>query len=133
MTRPSWLANALVAISVITVVSGFGQVVAPGMVLHLVGADATATSRHFFGIVGMFMMLFGGALWQALRSTEPQRVVVLWAGLQKLGASFAVGLGVLRGIFSMLALGVAGFDLLSGILVLWHWSAMGPATRASRS
>jgi hypothetical protein len=46
---------------------------------------------------------------------------VLWAALQKFGASAAVGLGVMHGVFSPVALGVAGFDLLSGILALMYW------------
>jgi hypothetical protein len=47
--------------------------------------------------------------------------VVLWAAAQKVGASGAVGLGVKRGVFSPLALGVAAFDFLSGALALAYW------------
>ena len=43
------------------------------------------------------------------------------SALQKLGAFVAVSLGVWRGLFSVLALGVAGFDLFSGVLFLWYW------------
>jgi hypothetical protein len=113
--------RALLAIAAITVASGAGQVVAPRLVLRVVGGDtASDSAAHFFGIVGMFMVLFGGLLWQSLRE-PPAPVGVFWAGLQKLGAAGAVGLGVARGLFSSLALGVAGFDLLSGVLALWYW------------
>jgi hypothetical protein len=47
--------------------------------------------------------------------------VVFCAGVQKLGASAAVALGVRRRIFSPLALIVAGFDLLSGIVAFAYW------------
>lgn len=114
-----WL---LVAIGIITVASGLLQLVAPEMVLRLVGAEATPTTRHFFAIVGMFMTLFGGLLLHALFSPAHHPAMVFWASLQKFGASLAVGVGVLHHIFSGLALLVAGFDFLSGLLILWYWS-----------
>ena len=43
--------------------------------------------------------------------------VFLWAGLQKIGAFIAVGIGVFHEIFGPKSLIVAGFDLLSGILI----------------
>jgi membrane protein implicated in regulation of membrane protease activity len=42
--------------------------------------------------------------------------VLLWVGLQKLGAFGAVGLAVWRGLFSPLALGIAFFDLATAML-----------------
>ncbi|HTC22638.1 MAG TPA: patatin [bacterium] len=115
----------LVAISGITVASGLFQVLATDFELKVLSAESTATSRHFFAIVGMFMVLFGGMLLQALLGESDQPVAVLWAGLQKFGASAAVGIGVLHQIFSGLALLVAGFDLLSGILILLYWRSLG--------
>jgi hypothetical protein len=108
----------LLAISALTVASGLGQLLKPDLVLGLVGGESTPASRHFFGIVGMFMVLFGAMLLHALLTAGNHSVAVLWAGAQKLGAAAAVGLGVAKGIFSPLALGVAGFDLLSGLLIL---------------
>lgn len=113
-----WL---VLAIAAITAVSGLVQMILPGFVLSRIGGEATAASRHFFGIVGMFMLLFGGALLHELLSASSQPIVVLWTGLQKLGASAAVALGVSRFIFSKLALLVAGFDLLSAVLVFCYW------------
>lgn len=118
------LRRLLLLIAVITVISGLVQAAVPGRMLAMLAAESTPASRHFFGIVGMFMVLFGGMLWQALVTDPPQPVPVLWAGLQKFGASAAVGLGVLHGIFSPLALGVAGFDLGSGILIVIYWRMM---------
>lgn len=113
--------KVLVVISVLTVVSGATQLVKPDFVLKIISGETTATSTHFFAIVGMFMVLFGGAMLHALLSKKHHPVVVLWAALQKLGAFAAVGLGVLNAIFSPLALLVAGFDLLSGILFIIYW------------
>jgi hypothetical protein len=115
---------ALLAIAAITVITGAVQMAAPGFVLGVVGGDARQPAAHFFAIVGMFMVLFGGLLWQALRSPSPMPIPVFWAALQKLGASGAVALGVSRGLFSTPALGVAGFDLLSGVLAFWYWGAV---------
>jgi len=115
------LYGLVLAIAAITAATGAVQAVAPGYILRLIGAETTATSKHFFGIVGMFMVLFGGMLLEALLSSSHHPIAVLWAGLQKLGASAAVGLGVSRGIFSSLALLVAAFDLVSGLLVIRYW------------
>ena len=122
---------ALKAIAVLTVLSGLLQMVKPHWVLAVVGAEITPTSKHFFGIVGMFMALFGGMLWQALLAKRPQPLPVFWCGMQKLGATVAVGIGVSRDIFSWLALGVAGFDLLSCVLILaYWWTIRGPSGQA---
>lgn len=107
----------LLGVAVATIASGIVQVIAPSLVLGLIGAEAGAVGAHAFGIVGMFMVLFGGLLWEGLTPRGPMPTALRWAGLQKLGAAGAVGLGVTRGLFGPLALGVAGFDLLSGLLI----------------
>lgn len=112
---------ALKAIAALTVLSGLIQMIRPQWILAIVGAVSTPTSQHFFGIVGMFMVLFGGLLWQALAADRPQRLPLFWCGLQKLGASIAVGLGVANELFSWFAMTVAGFDLFSGVLILAYW------------
>lgn len=117
--------HILVAIvSAITMVSGVVQIVAPGFILKMVGAQITPTSMHFFAIVGMFMFLFGGLTLHAVYSAVPSRVAVLWSMLQKFGASIAVAVGIFNGIFSMLAAVVAGFDFLSAILLLLYLKAL---------
>lgn len=122
MKDKDWSYWVLVGIAVITIISGLVQLIAPGFELRMLSAEATPTARHFFAIVGMFMVLFGAALLHALCSSTHHPIVVLWASLQKFGAFAAVGLGVLAHIFSPLALLVAGFDLCSGILGIWYWS-----------
>lgn len=110
----------VIIISVVTIVSGLTQVVAPAFVLGFIGADITPTSAHFFAIVGMFMALFGGMLLHAVYSAYPNHVAILWAAFQKLGAFLAVGIGVIHDIFAPIAVGVAFFDLFSGILFLYY-------------
>ncbi len=104
-------------IGAITAATGVLQAAVPQATLGRLKADDSPTARHFFGTVGMFMACTGGVL--LARPAEP--AVVLMTAAQKLGASAAVGLGVRRGLLSPLALGVAGFDALSGLLALDYW------------
>lgn len=115
------LKKIIQAIAVITIVSGGAQVVAPEFVLNIVGGEINDTSKHFFAIVGMFMVLFGGLTLHAFAVPQAQSVAFVWAGLQKLGAAVAVSLGVINAIFSPLALLVAGFDFLSAVLFYLYW------------
>lgn len=93
----------------------------PEFVLGIIGGEITDSTLHFFGIIGMFMVLFGGLLLHSLSGSQNRPVAVLWCGLQKYGAAAAIALGVINGLFSWLAVGVALFDLFSGILITMHW------------
>ncbi|WP_163713828.1 patatin [Mangrovibacterium lignilyticum] len=111
----------VILISIATVVSGLLQLVKPGIVLGLIGSEITPTSSHFFSIVGMFMLLFGLLMLHVIYSAHSNRVAVFWCAMQKIGASAAVGIGVVNEVFGVLALGVALFDLLSGIILFWYF------------
>ena len=111
----------LLAVAAITALSGLVQMFGARFMLGFLDADTAPAAVHFFSIVGMFMLLFGGLLLHALLSPSPDPLVLIWTGLQKLGAFVFVSLGVLNGIFSVLALGVALFDLASGLLLFWYW------------
>lgn len=117
----SLIRRSLIAIAGITMVTGAIQVLAPRRMLQALMADDDDSARHLFGTVGMFMVVVGGGLLNALLRPGRDPVIVFWAALQKLGASVAVGLGVRRRIFSPLALVVAVFDLISGLLAAEHW------------
>lgn len=110
----------VILISAVTVFSGILQVVRPEFVLGVIGAETTDTAAHFFAIIGMFMALFGAMMLHAVYSSYPNQAAILYASLQKLGAALAVGLGVISGIFSFMAIGVAVFDLFSGLLFLYY-------------
>ena len=121
MKKKDWLFVLLVLIAASTALTGAVQVMAPASILRLLSAEVTITSEHFFAIVGMFMVLFGGATLHALLSFKHHPVVILWSSFQKFGVSGAVALGVQRGVFSSLAIIVAVVDLLSGLLAFWYW------------
>src|SRR3954469_20801188 len=115
MRRRDWLYWVVFAIAGITVFSGLVQMVAPEFELRLLSVETTPTSAHLFATVGMFMVLFGGLILQALPAQADPSAPVLWFSFQKFGASVAVGIGVLHHVFSPLVLLVATFDLCSGI------------------
>ncbi len=120
MKRRDWLFWLVALIAAGTVLAGAAQLVAPRAVLALTGAARTDDSAYFFAIVGMFMAIVGALVLHALFHSADHPIVVLWAAVQKLGASAAVGVGVLHERFAPLALAVAAFDLVSGILMLGY-------------
>lgn len=110
----------LLGISLATLFSGAVQAISPTFVLDFVGAEIDKTTVQLFATIGMFMFLFGGMMIHALYHEDKNRVVIIWSGLQKLGASVAVFIGIFKGIFIPLAAGVAVFDLFSGILFFYY-------------
>jgi hypothetical protein len=111
----------LKAISALTVLSGLVQICMPGTILRRLAHEDTPSGRHFFGTVGMFMVVVGGALTSALVGGDDRRPVVFWGSVQKIGAAIAVAIGVKKAVFKPLALLVAGFDFLSGVLMFAYW------------
>jgi hypothetical protein len=118
-----WL---ILAIAAITLITGLVQIVIPGFILSLVGANRDATSEQLFATIGMFMAIFGAMLIQALRSSSNQRIVIFWAAVQKFGASIAVFIGIQKHIYSGFAPLIATFDGISGCLIFWYWTRMRP-------
>ena len=121
MKRKDKVYVLLLIIAAMTALTGGVQMVAPAFILNFLSADTSITSRHFFSIVGMFMVLFGGATLHALLSFKHHPVVILWSSFQKFGASMVVALGVQRGVFASVALIVAVVDFFSGVLAIWYW------------
>jgi len=121
MTAVIWVRRVLLAIAAITIVSGAFQLIWPRLVLEAVGAATSDTSAQCFGTVGMFMVLFGGGLGQALLRVPNDSLMIGWATLQKAGAAAAVAVGVARGVFAPVALLVASFDGATAILGFWYW------------
>lgn len=119
--RADPLRFVVAVIAGVTVVSGLFQVVLPGFVLDVLGASSTPTTRHFFAIVGMFMAVIGALTLQALVAGPAPSYVIGWAALQKLAAFVAVTVGVVHDLFSMIALPVALFDLLTAVLAALLW------------
>lgn len=118
------LRGVLALIAAITALSGLTQLVAPGLVLDLLGAESTATSRQMFTTVGMFMVVIGGVTLQALLAHPTPPFVLAWAALQKAGAAVAVSWAVAADVFDWLALLVAAFDALTAVLAFMLWQRL---------
>ena len=111
----------LVALAVITALTGVAEIVAPAAVLAALGATPTPLASQLFATVGMFMVVVGGLLTRSLLRPAPDRDVVLWSGLQKAGAVVAVSVGVAHTVFGTIALLVAAFDLATAVLLVVYW------------
>lgn len=100
-------------IGVTTALSGLGLLLAPETSLRAMGAPTTSPAPLLYRVIGMFMTVAGGVLTDG--TTTP--VVLRWAVAQKVGAVGGVALGVAGGQYRRAALGVAGFDALSALLL----------------
>jgi len=111
-------------ISVVTIVSGAVQIFSPAFVLSSIHGVIIPATNHEFAMIGMFMVLFGGIMLHSLYSVNTDSVIVLWSGLQKLGASAAVFLAIRKNLFAPVAAFVAGFDLLSSLIFFYYYRLM---------
>jgi hypothetical protein len=114
----------IIVISIITILSGIVQLVDPAFVLKNVGIEASPVTSQLFATIAMFMILFGGMVIHGVYSAYKNNVIILWAAFQKFGASIAVGIGILHGIFNLVSGGVALFDLCSGVLFLYYYQCI---------
>jgi hypothetical protein len=119
--RSDRLRWTLFAVAAGTFLSGLLLIMAQGVVLDALSAPTTTSDRLFFGIIGMFMAVVGGALTQTLLRPAPSRLVVGWSALQKLGASAAMSLAVVLDVFSYYGLGLSAFDFCSALLAIGYW------------
>ncbi|HYP73774.1 MAG TPA: hypothetical protein VEP72_06745 [Microbacterium sp.] len=124
--RDQTLRPAARGIGWITFVTGAFQVIAPGFVLQRIGGEQRAGSAHLFGTIGFFMVVVGGLLAQATARPDPERSVLTWAAIQKIGATTAMSLGVARGVFAPVALLVAVFDGVSAAVLLAYRARLRP-------
>ncbi|HEY4328060.1 MAG TPA: hypothetical protein VGN20_29010 [Mucilaginibacter sp.] len=111
----------ILIISLLTILSGIVQLVMPAFVLSQVGAAINDTTKQLFATIAMFMIMFGGLVVHALYDAQSNRAAFLWGAFQKFGASIAVGIGILHGIFNLTSGAVASFDFCSGILFLYYY------------
>jgi hypothetical protein len=108
-------------VGAITAVSGLLVLAFPITMLHLLDAGTTDPAPYIFGVVGLFMLLFGGLLVDAARRPEPPPVALFWCFLQKVGASVAMLAGFITDVYGWLALLVAVFDGVSALVVYGLW------------
>ena len=114
----------VLVISIITVLSGIMQLVDPAFVLKNVGVPATPVTNQLFATIAMFMILFGGMVIHSIYTVYKSNVIILWAAFQKFGASIAVGIGILNGIFNLLSGAVALFDFCSGLIFIYYYQCL---------
>ena len=108
---------AAIAIGGATAVSGLGLIVAPRLVLRILGAGRTEPTPFLFRIIGMFMTVSGGLLADGARSPASGRVALRWSLAAKVGAAAAIGIGVRSKRFGTQALALAAFDAAAAGLV----------------
>ena len=113
---------AAIAIGGATAVSGIGLIVAPTLVLRMLGAGRAEPTPFLFRIIGMFMTVSGGLLADGARprrapSAGAGRVALRWAMVAKIGAATAVGYGVRSKRFGKQGLALAAFDASAAALI----------------
>lgn len=116
----SWADWLLIAVAIITVLSGIIQIIMPETILVTMSIAPTGETIYFFRIVSLLTGVFGGALLHAALSNQDMAIILLWASLQKLLGSAAVILAVLSGVLTSGALAAAGYDLIAGLFILWY-------------
>jgi hypothetical protein len=116
----NWADWLLVAIAIITILSGAIQIIQPEMILNSMGIKPADETTYFFRITSLLTGLFGGALLHAALSSQTEPVILLWACLQKLLGSASVLLAVLSGLLTVGALAAAGYDFIAGLFILWY-------------
>ncbi|KSV76041.1 hypothetical protein N185_16465 [Sinorhizobium sp. GW3] len=114
----------LLIIAAITLLSGLTQLFAGKLVLSIISADANPAAVHMFMTVGMFMVITGAMFLQSLWSRSEEPAIPLWIAVQKFSAAILVTMGWMKGGFLALALGVAVFDALTGVLALIFWGRL---------
>ncbi len=111
------LQKAAITIGAATAASGLGLIVAPRLVLRILGAGRVEPAPFLFRIIGMFMTVSGGLLADGARVPREARVALRWAMAAKVGAAIAVYSGVRSNRFGKQALALATFDASAAALV----------------
>lgn len=111
----------ILAIAVITMLSGIAQSVAPRAVLSMMQVTVSPETVYLFIVVSLLTSLFGAALLHALLSRQRQAVIIFWASVQKVLGAAAVFIAALNGIIARSALLAAGYDFLAGIFIFGYW------------
>ena len=121
MRKKNLMDWAVLAIAVITMLSGLVQIVAHRAVLSMMQVEISPQTVYLFIVVSLFTSLFGAALLHALLSRQRQTVIVFWASLQKVIGAAAVFVAALNGIIARSALLAAGYDFMAGIFIFGYW------------
>ena len=115
----------LIAIAAITVLSGAAQLIVPTVTLSFIAKPAEPLSPQLFATVGMFMVITGALFFESLWNRSGEGAIPFWIGVQKLAAAALVTFGWTKGVLVGLAVGVAAFDFVSGVLCFVFWRRLG--------
>lgn len=110
----------LIIISVVTLLTGILQILAPAFVLRLLGGEVSLTTIQVFATIGMFIAVFGGMLLHANLTSSFEPRAILWSSFQKFGASLAILIGICNHLFAPIAAFAAVFELLSGLFFTYY-------------
>ncbi|MFV9614564.1 MAG: hypothetical protein ACNYZG_01340 [Gammaproteobacteria bacterium] len=114
----------LIFISIITCTSGLAQLFAGEFVLSQIATSQTPSEIHLFQTVGMFMVITGAMFLQSLLSRSNELAIPLWIAVQKFAAAILVFIAWQKGFFVAMALGVAAFDGVTGLLSIIFWKRL---------
>lgn len=117
-----WTHWLLVAVAIVTVLSGIGQALLPDRTLAFMGLMISDDTVFLIRVLSLLVALFGGALLHSALTARFEHTVLLWVGLQKLIGAASMLLGMTNGLFASEVLLVAGFDFAAGLYVLWFSS-----------
>ncbi|GIK29761.1 MAG: hypothetical protein IT298_06405 [Chloroflexi bacterium] len=113
-----WTEWLVVAIAVITILSGAVQFIVPGVALGAMSLEASNASVFLFRFLSVVTALFGAALLHTAWDKAYIPAVLLWAGLQKLAGTTLIVAAAVSGVVAVGALPVAIYDGLAGLYVL---------------
>lgn len=126
--RPFWkrhLQLLVILISLVTLFLGVFQLLNPTAALGMMGkGEILPVTSHYFAMMGFFMILFNGMVLHTVYEIQTSKTIILWAALQKIGVAVLVFIGIVGGNFHFTAIGVALFDLFSGVLFLLFFSQL---------
>ncbi|WP_158860580.1 patatin [Lunatibacter salilacus] len=129
---PFWkrhLQLLVVLISIVTVVLGIFQLLNPQAALGMMGkGEILPVTAHYFSMLGFFMILFNGMVLHTVYEIQTSKTIILWAALQKVGVAVLVFIGIIGGHFHFTAIGVALFDLFSGVIFLSYFAQLNKAS-----
>ncbi|WP_158799754.1 patatin [Pedobacter sp. L105] len=110
----------IILISIVTLITGVTQILAPAFLLRLLGAEVSLATIQIFGIIGMFIAIFGGMLIHANLTSSFDSRAILWSSFQKFGASIAIFASICTGLFAPIAALAGAFELISGLFFLYY-------------
>lgn len=106
------------AIAVLTIAAGGGQLLFTERALRSLGLPVDEGTLFLFRLASLMVVLFGAMIWRDLKAADSVRRGVFWGGVQKIGASLLMVTGLLGDQLDALAWGVVAWDTVAGLFLL---------------